>query len=349
MHSLFQSRPRRWRGWVLAGLVGVPGVCGSEIVAGSIFAGGIYSPAPCFPRIAWSLSFSCGFMGGGMGLEIQGGALAYLTGSPSVLCGLRPDVAIVPGIPHLSSHRQCAKHGTFIYFPPSRHTWYWVSDDGGLFKYVCADPTTDPPLRVGEDGAGGTYLGCTIPPGTDPELTLDPAPLPYAEPDPATPVGPAATVTDPEDNFDGGTLAVQITANPEAADRLSVLNAGGVAVTGTDVQVGGVSVATADPAAVTGADTLTVTFNAAAAAADVEAVAQAVGYDNTSDDPGTAQRTVTVTVTDDTARADSQTREIQVTAVNDPPTDISLSNSSVDENRGVDREVGRLSTSDPDG
>ena len=42
-------------------------------------------------------------------------------------------------------------------------------------------------------------------------------------------------------------------------------------------------------------------------------------YRNSSENPSTAARTVTFTVTDDTARSGSDTKGITVTAVDDPP------------------------------
>ena len=42
-------------------------------------------------------------------------------------------------------------------------------------------------------------------------------------------------------------------------------------------------------------------------------------YSNSSENPSTAARTVTFTVTDDTARSGSDTKGITVSAVDDPP------------------------------
>ena len=64
-------------------------------------------------------------------------------------------------------------------------------------------------------------------------------------------------------------------------------------------------------------DTLTLTGNASPAA--YQAALRDVTYRNSSDAPSTAPRTITFTVTDDTARTGSDTKGITVTAVDDPP------------------------------
>ena len=65
-------------------------------------------------------------------------------------------------------------------------------------------------------------------------------------------------------------------------------------------------------------DTLTLSGNASVAA--YQAALRAVTYRNGSDAPSTAPRTVTFTVTDDTARTGSDTKGVTVAAVDDPPT-----------------------------
>ena len=65
-------------------------------------------------------------------------------------------------------------------------------------------------------------------------------------------------------------------------------------------------------------DTLTLSGNASVAA--YQAALRAVTYRNGSDAPSTAPRTVTFTVTDDTARTGSDTKGLTVSAVDDPPT-----------------------------
>ncbi len=104
------------------------------------------------------------------------------------------------------------------------------------------------------------------------------------------------TVTDPEGNFDGGTLTV---SGLLAEDIVSVNNqgtgAGQVGFSGGTVTYGGVAIGTATGGA--GAD-LVVTFNQNATTAAVEAVTENLTYANGSDAP-TASRTLTITVADE--------------------------------------------------
>ena len=66
------------------------------------------------------------------------------------------------------------------------------------------------------------------------------------------------------------------------------------------------------------ADTLTLTGNATVAA--YQAALREVTYRNSSDNPSTAARTITFTVTDATNRTGSDTRGVTVSATDDPPT-----------------------------
>ena len=65
------------------------------------------------------------------------------------------------------------------------------------------------------------------------------------------------------------------------------------------------------------ADTLTLTGNASPAA--YQAALRDVTYRNSSENPSTAARTLTFTVTDETARTGSDTKGLTVVAVDDPP------------------------------
>ena len=65
-------------------------------------------------------------------------------------------------------------------------------------------------------------------------------------------------------------------------------------------------------------DTLTLSGNASLAA--YQAALRDVTYRNSSENPSTAPRTITFTVTDDASRSGSDTKGVTVTAVDDPPT-----------------------------
>ena len=105
------------------------------------------------------------------------------------------------------------------------------------------------------------------------------------------------TFQDLEDNLDGGALTV---SGLLAEDRIAVRNegtdAGQIGVAGSDVTFGGVVIGT-----LSGGEgaTLTVTLNASADSAAVEALIQNLTYSNASDSP-TATRTLVLDVADAT-------------------------------------------------
>ena len=102
-------------------------------------------------------------------------------------------------------------------------------------------------------------------------------------------------LTDVEGNFDGGTLTVSgLLAEDAVAIRNQGSAAGQIGVSGADVTYGGTTIGSF--AGGNGA-TLTVTLNAAATAAAVDALIQNLTYANGSDTP-TASRTLVLNVTD---------------------------------------------------
>ena len=188
----------------------------------------------------------------------------------------------------------------------------------------------------------------------NPTISIDNTSLSYTENDPAVQIDPSATIddTDGDGDWDGGTLAVQITANAEAADEISIPDnvVGTINTDGTNLQNGVtvIGVLSASQGTVTNNSALTVTFNSNASNELVQQTVRAVHYRNSSDNPGTANRTVRFTVTDNNMGSNSDTRTIAVVAQNDNPTGISLSNASVDENLPANTVVGTISTTDPD-
>ena len=156
------------------------------------------------------------------------------------------------------------------------------------------------------------------------------ASLAYMENDGASVIAPDATVTDVDSaHFDGGSLTVGFGTTGTGSDQLSVLNlgsgAGQIGVVGGVVSYEGSPIGTVAGGA-NGAD-LVISFNSAAATpAAVQALARAIAFANTSDNPSTLARTVGFTVVDGdgtaTGGADtgSTTATVTVTAVNDAPT-----------------------------
>ncbi|MEM8616620.1 MAG: FG-GAP-like repeat-containing protein, partial [Pseudomonadota bacterium] len=157
-------------------------------------------------------------------------------------------------------------------------------------------------VSVADDDAASSAtiaISATVTPVNDaPELSDFAASVTFAENTVnATPqlLDASVTLTDPEGNFDGGTVTL---TGILAEDTVSVQNvgsgAGQVGFDGTNVSFGGVVIGTL--AGGNGAD-LTITFNAAATTAAVEAVIENLTYANSSDAP-TASRDFVLNVTD---------------------------------------------------
>ncbi|QQX78944.1 hypothetical protein JK628_15425 [Shewanella sp. KX20019] len=162
---------------------------------------------------------------------------------------------------------------------------------------------------------------------TAPTISVNNATASYTEN--ATPIliDAAATLSDADGDADwnGGTLEIQITANAEATDEISLsdLDADGTTITvsGTNILANGTDIGdlSASGAVVTNGAALTITFDSDATNANVQEVLQSLRYRNTSDSPGTNNRTITFTATDTNAAAVNDTRSISVTAMNDNP------------------------------
>ncbi len=144
-----------------------------------------------------------------------------------------------------------------------------------------------------------------------------------------TPVGVRGDIVindvDGNTDWNGGKLTVQITANNEAADSLSLSTTSSptgiwLDTTGNKVMSGTTGIGTADAASVSSGTAWTLTFNANSTNVLVQAVAQAVTFNNTSDAPGTGDRSITFSATDKANGFASASQIITVTAVNDAPT-----------------------------
>jgi Ca2+-binding RTX toxin-like protein len=135
-------------------------------------------------------------------------------------------------------------------------------------------------------------------------------------------------ISDPDGDasWDGGTLQVQVFSNAEAADSLILPAAnpgdGGIWLdpSGNKVMAGATEIGAADAASVSNNTVWTLTFNANATNALVQEVARAVQFINSSDDPGTDDRTIRFTVTDNEGGTAHVDQVVRVEAVNDAPT-----------------------------
>jgi Calx-beta domain/Bacterial Ig domain len=158
----------------------------------------------------------------------------------------------------------------------------------------------------GNTGTGGALtdtdsVTITVNAANDaPVVTATAGNLSYTENDPATAIDPGLTVTDVDStNLTGATVAIT----------------GGTFVSGQDV------LAFTNQLGITGnynSGTGVLTLSGPTTVANYQTALRSVKYQNTSDDPSTATRTVTFTANDGT-NTSSATRGIDITAVNDAP------------------------------
>ncbi|MDQ7250100.1 beta strand repeat-containing protein [Dongia sedimenti] len=172
--------------------------------------------------------------------------------------------------------------------------------------------------------------------------------LNYTENDAPKVIDSSVTVSDVDSaNFNGGSLTVSFTANGTSADQLSVLNqgngAGQIGVAGSNITYEGVVIGTFS-GGVNGA-ALVITFNSdTATPAAIRALIQDIAYANSSDNPSTADRTVTYTLVDGDGTAlggtdtGTGTATVHVTAVNDAPflLPLTLTNYTEDQTKSVE-------------
>ncbi|GAA0650722.1 beta strand repeat-containing protein [Brevundimonas lenta] len=164
-------------------------------------------------------------------------------------------------------------------------------------------------------------------------------------------VGGNAIITDAEQaNFNGGTLTFTITNNGVAAqDVLSIANNGTapglISVSGNAVSYGGVQIGTFTGG--TAGAALVVTLDPDATPAATQAVVRALRYNNTSDAPNTATRTITTVLTDGAGGTSAtQTNSVTLTAVND----VHTGGASITGSAAEDQVLTAVSTLvDPDG
>lgn len=197
-------------------------------------------------------------------------------------------------------------HTTHAPLNLSRQVQLVLTDgDGGtsqpVQKSITVVPLNDAPLITGF-GGGFSWVENTVP----------------------SLIAPNAVVSDVDSvDFSGGRLTVSISVNAHAFDRITVRNEGtgpgqiGVTVSGstTAVTYGGVAIGT-----LTGTTSLTVTLNANATVAAVQALLRNVTFSNISEAPSTLPRTIDATVSDgDGGTSAAVTKTVQVTAINDAP------------------------------
>ena len=188
--------------------------------------------------------------------------------------------------------------------------------------------------------AGGWSLSflacCAGQSNTPPSVSLSASPLTYVENSPNTIVDNAATVIDPDSaDFAGGILAIEITANTSASDRLAIRNqgvaAGQIGTNGSSVTFAGVPFGTFS-GGLSGADALTVNLSSAASISAVQALLRNISFGNISDQPSTEPRTIRFTLSDgDGGTSLPVTKMVHVTAINDSPALLPVANRTLDE------------------
>ncbi|MEM6469383.1 MAG: cadherin-like domain-containing protein, partial [Planctomycetota bacterium] len=186
--------------------------------------------------------------------------------------------------------------------------------------------TVDFTVTDGDGGTSATQSATVNVSGSNdaPVLNLGPGGGTHFEGSSGTFVDASALISDVDSlDFDSGVLTTSITGNGESYDRLIVRDegtgAGQVNVAGNSIRIDGVEIATFSGGIGAG-DDLLITFDADADASDVQAVTRRVAFLSDSDNPSTAQRTISMTLTDgDGGTSATDTRVMNVVAVNDNP------------------------------
>jgi CSLREA domain-containing protein len=135
----------------------------------------------------------------------------------------------------------------------------------------------------------------------------------------------SATVTDDDSAvFNNGQLLYQITANGTATDELGIRNqgvsAGQIGISGSNVTYGGVIIGSYSGSFGNGSTPLSVSFNSNATVAAVQALVRNITYRDASENPSTATRTISLTISDGSGQTSTPSIvTMAVTAVNDPP------------------------------
>jgi len=231
-----------------------------------------------------------------------------------------------------------------------QHTWdvtslvqAWYSGSSTNNGLMLASPNTGT-TTVTYDSREGTVapvltVDYTPPPNTAPTITLPGAAINYTENDPVAIIDGAATVNDPDSSdFDTGTLTVDFTSGGTANDRLAIRNqgtgAGQIGVSGSSVTYEGTIIGTFSGGA-SGSDPLVVTFNANSSPVAAQALMRNVTYENVSEDPSGAARTVRFVLTDgDGGTSNAEAETINVTPVVDDPVMVLLFGDSSSYNEG---------------
>ncbi|MGB0372685.1 MAG: Ig-like domain-containing protein [Opitutales bacterium] len=169
--------------------------------------------------------------------------------------------------------------------------------------------------------------------GTIPPTISIGSPTTFTENGSAVLVDPSMFISDSEDDFDGtGTLSAQIVSGADTEDRLYITPSGNLTQSGQLLSYMGIHVATLNKNIATGSEALSMTFTTGLNTSNfdgstptfafpsnvVTAIANAITFDTTSDDPGTG-RVVRFTAADASALSDQADQSLTIIPVDDPP------------------------------
>ena len=171
------------------------------------------------------------------------------------------------------------------------------------------------------------------------------ATLAYEEGDDASVLAPTAVFDDLDSrDFDGGKLEVQFdSGSAQTGDVLSILEVGGIEISGTDILYDNVDIGNWTNVA----NLITVTFDEDADVEAVDALIQAFAYENTLDSPNTSSRFVNFKVTEADGVFGQANATVNFTAVNDPPVNSPGSAVNISEDGGAVALNG-ITVDDPD-
>lgn len=150
-----------------------------------------------------------------------------------------------------------------------------------------------------------------------------------------------ATVSDPEGNFDGGTLGITgVLAEDVIGAEDQGSGAGQIGISGNDISfegtvIGSVGTGTGETG---NGENLLITFNADATPAAIEALIEALTYQNSSDTP-TTSRVLTMTLTDAGSASDVSALTVNVTEDNDDPSASNLPTGDLLALQGVPKDL----------
>ncbi len=131
---------------------------------------------------------------------------------------------------------------------------------------------------------------------------------------------------DGDPDWNAGSLQIQITANADAADTLSIASAdpgkNGIWLESNSnrLMAGSTWIGTADAASISSGTAWKLTFNELATNELVQRVGRAIMFNNSSDTPSTDERSMTLTLSDNRGGSTTLVRQVSVTPVNDAPT-----------------------------